>query len=251
MSAGLAAAGARIVMAGRTQADLDETAAAIAAEGGEAIGVRADVGNYDDLPRIVATAVDRFGGIDVLVNNAVDGYGASIADLSPELTERVFRVNAHGPLFLAQHAYPYLKASGHGSVINISSVVAFVGTSGHAAYRGSKTALQAYSRIMAKEWAPEVRVNALALGPFETTFGGGWTEARRRTTTAATPLERIAPFHEIVPHVLYLASDASAFVTGTEVIVDGGIVNGKGNPQFVRDRAEMVEGAEARQPGSN
>ena len=248
MSTGLAAAGARIVMAGRTESDLDETVATIEADGGEAVGVRADVGNYDDLPRIVEAAVERFGGIDVLVNNAVDGYGALIEDLTPDVTERVYRANVHGPMFLAQHALPYLRAHRRGSVINITSVAVYVGSSGHALYRGSKTALQAVSRIMAKEWAPEVRVNTIAPGPFETTFGGGWTEARRASTTAATPLGRIAPFHEIVPHVLYLASDASAFVTGTDLVVDGGITNGKGNPQFVKDRAEMVDAAEAKQP---
>jgi NAD(P)-dependent dehydrogenase (short-subunit alcohol dehydrogenase family) len=236
------------VLAGRTQVDLDDTVAAIEAAGGEAVGVCADLGDYDTLPAIVETAVARFGGIDVLVNNAADPYSAPISEVTPELTERVYRTNVHGPMFLAQHAYPHLRASGRGSVVNIISVVVWVGTSGHALYRGSKAALHAVSRIMAKEWGPDVRVNTIAPGPFETTFGGGWTEERRTSTAAATPLGRIAPFHEIVPHVLYLASDASAFVTGTDLVVDGGITNGPGNPRFVASRAAMVEAAEAARP---
>jgi NAD(P)-dependent dehydrogenase (short-subunit alcohol dehydrogenase family) len=246
MSTGLAAAGARIVLAGRTAADLDETVRSITAEGGEAIAVQADIGDYAALPGIVQAAVGRFGGIDILINNAADPFGALITDLTPDVTERVYRANVHGPMFLASHALPYLRASGRGSVINVISVAVWVGTTGHALYRGSKAALQGLSRIMAKEWAPEVRVNTLAPGPFETTYGGGWTEERKAMTIAATPLGRVAPFHEIVPHVLYLASDASAFVTGTDLVVDGGLTNGPGNPGFAAQRAVQVKAAESR-----
>ncbi len=244
MSTGLAAAGAKVVLAGRTAADLDETVRTIAAEGGEAIAVQADIGDYAALPGIVQAAVARFGGIDILINNAADPFGALITDITPELAERVYRANVHGPMFLASHALPYLRASGRGSVINVISVAVWIGTTGHALYRGSKAALQGLSRIMAKEWAPEVRVNTLAPGPFETTYGGGWTEERKAMTVAVTPLARVAPFHEIVPHVLYLASDASAFVTGTDLIVDGGITNGPGNPAFAAQRAVQVKAAE-------
>jgi len=246
MSTGLAAAGARIVLAGRTAADLDETVRTIEAGGGEAIAVKADVGDYAALPSIVQAAVARFGEIDILINNAADPFGALITDITPEQAERVYRTNVHGPMFLASQALPYLRASGRGSVINVISAAVWVGTTGHALYRGSKAALQGLSRIMAKEWAPAVRVNTLAPGPFETTYGGGWTEERKAMTIAATPLGRIAPFHEIVPHVLYLASDASAFVTGTDLVVDGGVTNGPGNPGFAAQRAVQVKAAEGR-----
>lgn len=246
MSTGLAAAGARIVLVGRTAADLDETVRAIGAGGGEAIAVRADVGDYAALPGVVQAAVARFGGIDVLINNAADPFGAPITELTPEVTERVYRANVHGPMFLASHALAHLRAKGRGSVINVISAAVWIGTTGHALYRGSKAALQGLSRIMAKEWAPEVRVNTLAPGPFETTYGGGWSEERKAMTIAVTPLGRVAPFHEIVPHVLYLASDASAFVTGTDLVVDGGVINGPGSPGFLAARAAQVRAAEAR-----
>lgn len=240
MSLGLARCGAGVVAMGRTQADLDDTVSAIEAAGGEALAVRADIGDYAALPGVVAAVVERFGRLDIVVNNAVDPYSPVIDDLTPEDAERVYRTNVHGPTFLCQHAYPHLRASGHGSVVNVVSVAVYVGTSGHVLYRGSKAALQAASMIMAKEWAPEVRVNCLAPGPYETTAGGGWTEERRRSVAAATPLGRIAPFHEIVPHALYLASDASAFVTGTTLIADGGITNGPGNPAVAKRHAEHV-----------
>lgn len=246
MSTGLAAAGARIVLAGRTLADLDATVRTIEAEGGEAIAVQADIGDYPALPGIVQAAVARFGGIDILINNAADPFGALITDITPEIAERVYRANVHGPMFLASHALPYLRANGRGSVINVISAAVWIGTTGHALYRGSKAALQGLSRIMAKEWAPEVRVNTLAPGPFETTYGGGWTAERKAMTIAVTPLGRVAPFHEIVPHVLYLASSASAFVTGTDLLVDGGVTNGPGNPGFAAQRAIQVTAAEAR-----
>ena len=248
MSTGLAVAGARVVAVGRTQGDLDDTAAAVAAAGGDVLTVRADVSDYDALPGIVEATVAHYGAVDVLVNNAADPYGALVTDLVPEDTERVYRTNVHGPMFLAQHAYPYLRASGRGSVVNVISAAVWIGTSSQALYRGSKAALRGVTRVMAKEWAPEVRVNTLAPGPFETTYGGGWTDDRRASTTAATPLARIAPFAEIVPHVLYLASDASAFVTGTDLVVDGGVTNGPGNPRFVQARAAMDAASRDRSP---
>jgi NAD(P)-dependent dehydrogenase (short-subunit alcohol dehydrogenase family) len=248
MSTGLAKAGARIVAVSRTQADLDETVAQIMADGGEAISVRADVSDYDALPLIVQTAVDSFGGVDILVNDAVDPYHELIIEMTPDLVERAYRANVHGPTFLAKAALPYLEASGHGSVINVASAAVFLGGSGCGPYRGSKAALMHMTRTMAKEWAPRVRANTLVPGPFETTIGGGYSEALRAEAIAHSPLERIAPYDEIVPHVLYLASDASAFITGTELMVDGGTLNGKGdNEGFKAVYGSMIKNIAAHQ----
>jgi NAD(P)-dependent dehydrogenase (short-subunit alcohol dehydrogenase family) len=245
MSTGLAVAGARIVLMGRTQSDLDETVAAIEGEGGEALAVRADVADYGALPGVVQAAVDRFGGIDILVNNAVDPSNGLIDDLTPDVVEANYRANVFGPMFLAQHAHPYLEASGHGSIINVISVAVWVGSAGSAMYRGSKAALHGVTRVMAKEWAPRVRANTLAPGPFETTARGGWTPAAAASAVAHTLLQRMAPFEEIVPHVLYLASDASAFVTGQDLIVDGGITTGVPADVLARAQAEYRARVEA------
>jgi NAD(P)-dependent dehydrogenase (short-subunit alcohol dehydrogenase family) len=236
MSTGLARAGARVVLMGRTQSDLDDTVAMIEADGGEALAVRADVGEYDALPGVVQAAVDRFGRLDILVNNAVDPSNGLIRDLTPEVAEANYRANVLGPMFLAGYAQPYLDASGHGSIINVISVAVWVGSAGQAMYRGSKAALHGVTRVMAKEWAPTVRANTIAPGPFETTARGGWTPELAASASAHTLLQRMAPFEEIVPHVLYLASDASAFVTGQDIIVDGGITTGVPTEMLQRTR---------------
>ena len=143
-----------------------------------AIGVRADITDYDALRGVVDAAVARFGGLDILVNNAVDPSNGLIADLTPELAESNDRANVLGPMFLAQHAQPHLTASGHGSIINVISVAVWVGSAGQALYRGSKAALHGVTRVMAKEWAPAIRANTIAPGPFQT------------TSTAVSPLAR-------------------------------------------------------------
>jgi NAD(P)-dependent dehydrogenase (short-subunit alcohol dehydrogenase family) len=245
MSTGLARAGARIVLVGRTQADLDDTVATIEADGGEALAVRADVADYDALPGVVQAAVDRFGGIDILVNNAVDPSNGLIEELTPDVVETNYRTNVFGPMFLANHAHPHLEASGHGSIINIISVAVWVGSAGSAMYRGSKAALHGVTRVMAKEWAPTVRANTIAPGPFETTARGGWIPEAAASAVAHTLLQRMAPFDEIVPHVLYLASDASAFVTGQDLIVDGGITTGVPVAMLARAQQEFRARVEA------
>jgi NAD(P)-dependent dehydrogenase (short-subunit alcohol dehydrogenase family) len=245
MSTGLAVAGAKVVAMGRTQSDLDETVATIEAEGGEAIGVRADITDYDALAGVVDAAVARFGGLDILVNNAVDPSNGLIANLTPELAESNYRANVLGPMFLAQHAQPHLTASGHGSIINVISVAVWVGSAGQALYRGSKAALHGVTRVMAKEWAPAIRANTIAPGPFQTTARGGWTPELAASASAHTLMQRMAAFEEIVPHVLYLASDASAFVTGQDLIVDGGITTGVPTDALLRTREAFLARAAA------
>ena len=222
-----------------------ETVATIEAEGGEAIGVRADITDYEALPGVVEAAVARFGGLDILVNNAVDPSNGLIADLTPELAESNYRANVLGPMFLAQHAQPHLTASGHGSIINVISVAVWVGSAGQALYRGSKAALHGVTRVMAKEWAPAIRANTIAPGPFQTTARGGWTPELAASASAHTLLQRMAAFEEIVPHVLYLASDASAFVTGQDLIVDGGITTGVPTDALLRTRDAFLARAAA------
>jgi NAD(P)-dependent dehydrogenase (short-subunit alcohol dehydrogenase family) len=239
MSLGLAKAGARIVAAGRTQADLDETVAAIAAAGGEAVGVKADVGDIKTAPVIAQAAVDRFGAIDVLVNNA--GYTSLkfIEDMTPDVARRHFEVNVFAPFFLAKACGPHLMASGRGSIINVTSGVIASPSAGNCMYRPSKAALQQMSRAMAAEWAPRVRVNCLQIGGFETSFGGGWPEDLAAKVSQGNPLGRLGRMSEIAAHVLYLASDASAYVTGTDLVVDGGSSNGFANRAFAQHWKNM------------
>jgi NAD(P)-dependent dehydrogenase (short-subunit alcohol dehydrogenase family) len=223
MSIGLAAAGARIVACGRTQADLDDTVATIRAGGGAAIGVVADVGSVDDVQRVVSATVDEFGGIDVVVNNAAEPGFGMVSDLSEREFDRAFDVNVKGPMFLAGAARPHLARSGRGSVINVLSAAIWVGGENMALYRASKEALWGLTKVMAKEWGADgIRVNALVPGPFETTSLAREPERVERIRQS-TLFKRIAAFDEIVPPVLFMASDASLFMTGSTVTLDGGV----------------------------
>jgi NAD(P)-dependent dehydrogenase (short-subunit alcohol dehydrogenase family) len=223
MSVGLAEVGARVVMCGRTQVDLDATVDAITANDGEAIGVVADLGDVSSLGAVVDAAVERFGAVDVVVNNAVDPGLAFIEDLTPEQFDRIFAVNVKGPVFLCNAALPHLERSAHASIVNVLSVALWIGGPTMGLYRSTKEALWGFTKVMAKEWAAKgIRVNGLAPGPFETTADtrGDGREERVRD---ATLFKRIAAAEEIVPPLLFLASDASRFMTGSIVTIDGGV----------------------------
>ena len=209
---GFAAAGARVVVSGRTQADCDATARAITAAGGEAIGIAADMTRMADLDRLVDGAVARFGGIDVLVNNAADATLGLLENLTEADWDRVQRVNAKAPVFLAIKALPHLGKSGRASVINLLSVGVWNGTFAMGLYRSSKSALLGASKVMSKEWAARgIRVNCIAPGTFETDMIGWMTDdVRARAKEMAA---------------LFLASDQSSYVTGSVLTVDGGLLS--------------------------
>jgi NAD(P)-dependent dehydrogenase (short-subunit alcohol dehydrogenase family) len=223
MSVGLAHVGARVVLCGRTRNDLDATVDTITAHGGEAVGVVADLGDVSSLGAVVQAAVERFGEIDVVVNNAVDPGLALVEELTPEQFDRVFAVNVKGPVFLCNAALPHLERSDHASIINVLSAALWIGGPTMGLYRSTKEALWGFTKVMAKEWAAKgIRVNGLAPGPFDTTADtrGDGREERVRN---ATLFKRIAAAEEIVPPVLFLASDASRFMTGSIVTIDGGV----------------------------
>ena len=222
MSLGLARAGAHVVVCGRTAEDLDRTVIDITRIGGRATSVVADIGKAEQAPSIVEAAVNAFGGIDILVNNAVDAAGASLEDLTPEYVDQVLAVNFKGPLFLCQAALPQLERSRHASVVNVLSAAVWAG--GPVMYRASKMALWGLTKTLAKQWAPKgIRVNALSPGPFETSRERD--PEREEYVRRSTLLDRIASYGEIVPPLLYVASDASRFMTGSVVHIDGGITS--------------------------
>ena len=223
---GFAAAGARVVVSGRTQADCDATAQAITAAGGEAIGIAADMTRMADLDRLVAGAVARFGGIDVLVNNAADATLGLLESLTEEDWDRVQIVNAKAPVFLAIKALPHLAKSGRASVINVISVGVWNGTFAMGLYRSSKSALLGASKVMSKEWASRgIRVNCIAPGTFETDMIGWMTDDVRARAKEMAALGRFADPKELVPAALFLASDQSSYVTGSVLTVDGGLLS--------------------------
>ena len=197
---------------------------------GEAFAVRANVAEEADVVAMYAATSERFGGIDVLYNNAgiSPSDDASVLDTSVEAWDRVQAVNTRGVFLCCKHGIPYLRARGGGSVINVASFVAILGAAtSQISYTASKGAVLALSKELGVQFARQgVRVNALCPGPVETPlllaiFGDDPAAFKRRQVH--WPTGRLGKPREIVNAALFLASDESSFVTGAAFVVDGGL----------------------------
>ena len=229
MVEGLARAGASVVVSSRKQELCDEVAAEVARSTGSAtFGLACHVGEWESIPAFVDAVVERFGTIDVLVNNAgINPAPVTVSDMTIEYWRKVFAVNLEGPLRMAQQVAPVMRDHGGGSIVNIVTMAAYSGGSNVCAYGSSKAGLINLTKSMAQEWAPwNVRVNALCPGPFMTEMVGGAERTRPGfidMIAGGTLMKRVADPAEIVGPVLYLASDASSYVTGDEISVSGGM----------------------------
>jgi NAD(P)-dependent dehydrogenase (short-subunit alcohol dehydrogenase family) len=225
MVEGLADAGATVVVSSRKQDLCDQVAAEI---GRDAIGLACHVGEWDAIPAFVQQVRERLGRIDVLVNNAgINPARVRPEDMTLELWRKVFAVNLEGPLRMAQQVAPIMRDGGGGSIVNIATMAAYSGGANICAYGSSKAGLVNLTKSMAQSWAAwRVRVNVLSPGPFESEMmdGGEATQPGFKAMVAEGNLQkRLADPAEIVGPVLYLASDASSFVTGDEISVSGGM----------------------------
>ncbi|BBG02565.1 MULTISPECIES: SDR family NAD(P)-dependent oxidoreductase [Pseudonocardia] len=226
IACGLAASGARVVVAGRDGDRLADVVARIRATGGEAVGVPVDITRHDERSTLVAAAVAEFGRLDVLINNAGATHRVPAVELTVEAYRRLHRINTEAALFLSQAAHPHLCATGAGSIINILSIGMWNGGPQSLLYRSSKAALHAITMVLAQEWAPDrIRVNAVAPGTVDAGMGAALEPQRLAAQIARTPLGRRGLAEEVVPAALYLAADASSYVTGTTLRVDGGAVS--------------------------
>jgi NAD(P)-dependent dehydrogenase (short-subunit alcohol dehydrogenase family) len=229
LAVGLAEAGASVVVASRSLGACREVAQEIERAGGRALALAADVGAAADRQRLIEGALARFGRLDVLVNNAGllrPHHTAKLAE--PELDELI-RVNLKGPVFLSQLALPGLEADGGGSIINVSALGALQPMPGIGAYCAVKAAMLNWTSTMAKEWtARGVRVNALVPGPVATEMilprDREAREAFSADMAARTLVGRLAEPGDLVGAALFLASDASAFMTGRALFMDGGML---------------------------
>jgi len=222
---GYALAGAKVVVASRKQDACDSTVAAIEAAGGEALGVATHMGELDQLERLVAATVERFGGLDVLVNNAANALALPFGEITPAAWEKSFSVNLRGPVFLMQYALPHLEASEYASIVNVSSAGAFLFGSRTHMYAAAKAGLLAYTRALAAELAAKrIRVNAIAPGTIDTDMLRNNPPVVQELMKNAALMKRAAQPDEIVGLALYLASGASSFVTGATINIDGGLV---------------------------
>lgn len=223
---GLAEFGARVVVSSRKQEAVDAVAHAIKEQGGEAIAVAAHMGDRDAIQRLVATTKDRYGGLDIVVNNAATNpvFGP-LLDADESAFDKIFDVNVKGPLELAKQAHRLMKQRGGGSIINISSIGGISPEPHLGLYSVSKAALNSLTRVMAHEWAGDgIRVNAICPGLIQTKFSAAlWQDEKNlERFLRIVPLGRIAQPEELVGLAIYLASAASSYCTGAIFTVDGG-----------------------------
>src|SRR5215468_8436693 len=224
-----AAEGARVALLDVLDEAGKRTAEAIGRSGGEAIFLRCDVSRPGDVAAAVEDAVERFGGLDILYNNAaIVTYGRKVADLSVEDWDRTIGVNLRGPFLCSKYALPHLISRGGGSIINVSSHGAFqaspTGVSDYAVAKGGLVTLTYY---LASEYGNEhVRANCLAPGPVPTDLNRMFlgTEEGRAQTALWIPLGRVGAIDDIANAAVFLASDEAEWISGAVLRVDGGIV---------------------------
>ncbi len=222
----LARCGARVALASRKAADLEQVAARIRAAGGEAHSFPAHVGRLGDVQALADAVTAALGPVDILVNNAGTNPVFGPAGLvEPEAFDKIFEVNLRGPFFLTQRIGLQMLERGHGSVVNMASIAGVRPATGLGVYGMAKAALIQMTKVFAAEWAAGgVRVNAVAPGVIDTKFSTMLvhTPEIRAEVLARCPLNRIGSVADVVGAVTYLVSDAAAFVTGHVLAVDGG-----------------------------
>ncbi len=231
-----AATGARVVVSDVNDADGEAVVASITAAGGDAVYCRADVREEKDVERLMATAVERFGALHVLFNNAGIGTYAPVPELAPEIWQQVLAVNVTGVFLASRAAIPHLRRAGGGAIVNTASISGLFGDYGLAAYNASKGAVVTLTKCMAIDHARDnIRVNALCPGPIDTPLLRQVLDAMPGIAAAydaCVPMGRIGTPEEVADVALFLASDAARFVTGTTLVVDGGLTAHTGQPSI-------------------
>lgn len=233
--------GARVVCADLNRDAAEETARIIRDEGGEAFAIRTDVTNDAEVAELVAQTLARYGRIDVLDNNVGIAEVGTVVDLDEKVWERVFKVNVTGAFLTMKHVIPVMERQFHtegqgGSIVNISSIASIRHTGvPYASYSATKAAVNQLTRTTAVQYAPvKVRVNAILPGLMKTpmvehsaglaqVYGKGDVEKMWAARDAQVPLGHMGEAWDVANAALFLASDESRYVTGIELVVDGGV----------------------------
>ena len=221
-----AAAGAKVIVSSRKQDAVDAVAVEIKAKGFEATGIACHMGDMADVSRLAEATLAKYGTIDILVNNAaVNPVFGPVVDTSLEAFDKIMAVNVKGPFELAKKFYPILKAKKSGSVINISSIGGLRPEQGLGIYSMSKAALISLTKVFAKEWGDDnIRANVICPGLIKTKFSEAlWSNDKvMAMMMKVLPIKRVGAPEEIAALALYLASDSSAYCTGSVFTADGG-----------------------------
>ncbi len=222
--------GAKVVATDIQEDRLEKVVSEIKADGGEAIAIKHDVTSEDQWKAVVKKAVDSFGSVNILVNNAGIADDKTAEDTTLERWNQVMDINSTGTFLGIKHVIPEMRKAGGGSIVNISSISGILGM-GSAAYNASKGAVRTLTKNVAADFAKEnIRVNSVHPGVIATPMTDQMLEVKetREAFEQMTPLPQLGKSIDVAYGVLYLASDESAFVTGTELIIDGGMVACKG-----------------------
>jgi len=224
---GFARAGADVAIASRKLPDLEQVADEIRGLGRKALPVAVHVARLEEIKSLVQTVNKEFGRIDILVNNAGTSPALSpMLDLEERLWDSIMNLNLKGVIFLIQAVARIMKEHDGGTIINVASIAGFRHEPNIGVYSISKSAIVMATKIMAEEWAKyNIRVNAIAPGHIHTRLGDSIFEAvpeYKKEFLDRVPMRRIGDPDEIVGAMIYLASDASSYVTGTTIVVDGG-----------------------------
>jgi meso-butanediol dehydrogenase/(S,S)-butanediol dehydrogenase/diacetyl reductase len=230
-----ASEGARVMLA-----DIDgQGASALAKEldpsGARAAARETDVSDREQVEAVTDETVDRFGRLDVVLNNAGIGAFGKTPDIDPEAWLRVFEVDVHSVFYGCRAAIPHLRAGGGGSIVNTASISGLGGDYGLSAYNAAKGAVVNYTRAAAIEHAREnIRINAVCPGPIETPLAKSLIEHPRVAPEYAKliPMGRPGRAEEVAAAAAFLASDDASYVTGAMLVVDGGITAATGQPNF-------------------
>jgi 3-oxoacyl-[acyl-carrier protein] reductase len=219
--------GAKIAAVDINEAQVKETAGEISKNGGDAIALKADVSNSEDVKRVVDETVAKFGGLNIVYNNAgIEGDSNFLSNMTEDQFDRVIAINLRGVFLGMKYALPHLVKAGGGSIINQASIAGLIAVRGGAAYAAAKAGVIALTRVGALEYGRyNIRVNAICPGAIETPMAQRIRQGQPPNPKAIqriSVLGRMAEPEEIAKVALFLASDDSSFATGAPFIIDGG-----------------------------